>query len=367
MDTNISPPHLRFSLPYLGVLFLLSITFSAYAQPETLRSPARAMAGYQGESFCPVPMAELAFEGFYSELANLPNDRLRFEKVRIEVHELCLVTPYVYRMLELFENENYEYDLLRLTFYYSADPENFVRLLPYLEGQVYRDAFERFLRERVQLQRVDVDGQRQLLSEQELDKALAILQELNSDQSILLVAEELIRRNNLRSEQIRPILELIRLGSYQYKLAEAAYPYVYDPENYFLVYDALGRSDRRKIVRMIGDHPRPQEEGYTSARELGCTYEATDVEIESHLETIRRQRDAEQQLRLAQQLFRTNCFNVQDLRAVMRLLSSDYERLQLAKVAADSVLDPWNIYMVNAEFSRANSIDALHQFLVGED
>lgn len=346
-----------------SVFVFISVSLVATAQPETLLNPARALQGYTGESYCPVPMSELDFEAFFAQVKSLPNDRLRFEKIRSEVHSMCLATPYVFRMIELIENSGFEYDMMRLCFYYCVDPENYDRLLPYMQGGTYREAMSIFLRERVNSQRAEVEGQRQLMNTSEMDRAIAILRNLDSDQSKLAVATEIISGNNLLSEQVREIINQLNLTSSKKELAQRSYPLVYDPANFFLVYERLPRRDRQKIMGEIAANKRPDEPEYTSSREIGCTYRVAESEFVGHLNSLKAQQREDLKLRLAQQLFENNCFNVSELRRAMKLFEGDIDRLELVKVAHAYVFDPWNIYMVNAEFRRASSVDAFYLYL----
>ncbi|MDP5171948.1 MAG: DUF4476 domain-containing protein [Bacteroidia bacterium] len=349
-----------------GTFFLASmLPMFLFAQPETLTNPAKALQGYTGESYCSLPISELDFETFFIELKALPNDRLRFEKVRSEVADLCLATPYVYRMMELMENSSHEYDMMRICFYYCADPGNYERLLPFMQAGTYREGMEIFLRERVQSQRPAVEGQRQLFNSSELDRALIVMRALDSDQSRLYVALEILRFNNLLCEQVRPLIELIQLGKNRMDFARQAYEYVYDPANFFLVTEKLSRKEREEVMASVNQSSRSKEPGYQTTREIGCTYRVAESEFVRHLGSLQAQQSESLKLRLAQQLFQNNCFNVSELKRAMQIFETDTDRIELAKVAFDHVFDPWNIYMVNADLLRASSIDTFFLYLKG--
>ncbi len=345
------------------LLSCLLATAAAQAQPETLLDPARALQGYLGISYCSTPLSELDFEAFFAEFSALPNDRLRFEKIRVEVHALCLATPYVLRMMEKMEQPAYEYDMMRLCFYYCADPGNFSRLLPYMDGASFRESMATFLRERLDDQRADVEGQRQLFSSSELARTTELLQTLDSDQSRLQVAIELIQRNNLLSEQVRPLMDFLQLAANRKALALEAVAWVYDPANYFLVTERLPRKEREEVMALLQRSRPGLAPGFVSVRQVGCTYRVVESEVEQHLATLRGQPREDLRLRLAVQLFENNCFSVMELKKVMREFESDEDRLQLVQSAAARVFDPWNIYLVNAEFQRAVSVDGLFRFL----
>ncbi len=351
---------------FLTLLFFsaaLSIPQVGNAQPGTLLHPSQALQGYTGESYCTVPTEELAFEDFLAVLTKLPNDRLRFEKIRTEISRYCLATPYVYRMMELMVNANYEYDMLRLAYYYSADPGNFSRLLPYMEGATYRDAMELFLKERGQMLRADLEGQRQVMSPSEMQRVVATLTALDSDQSRLVVALEVIQNNNLLSDQVGKMMDLLKLASSRKELALQAYPLVYDPANFFMVYEKLPRKERTDIMTTLNSTPRPEEPAFVNTRRVGCTFRVAESEFMTHLGSLKAQARDDMRLQLATQLFANNCFNVTELRQAMEIFISDTDRLALAKAAYHHVFDPWNIYLVNTAFQRNNSVDALFLFL----
>lgn len=353
------------SLQQIVKILLLGWAVPLMGQSDVLLDPVLAMQKYAGESYCQPPVDELHFEEFLSEMRALPNDRLRFEKIRLQADELCLATPYVYRMMLIMDHPGYEYDMMRICYYYCADPENYNRLLPYMEGAAYRNGMEEFLVERLDVRRPATGEERQTFNQQELTEALDILQGSSSDQSRLLIASELVTRNTLDSDQIRQLADQIDLGRNKKEFLRTAYQTVYDPGNFSVVHEGISRRDQDALMEEIEGMDRSDRPGYTTTRETGCQALLPESEFVSQLRSLDAQWRTHFRLQLAQELFEQHCLTVSELRRVMRLFASDTDRLRLARFAEGLIYDPWNIYQINAEFQQSSTIYAFFQFLSG--
>ena len=344
-------------------VILLGLVPSLLAQPRMLLDAKMVIQQYKGESFCNYPMTELAFEELRASIKRLPNERLKFEKIRTEIGSQCLITPYLYQLMGLFENPTIEYDMLRLAFYYTFDVENFDNLVPYMQGQVYQDRMEEFLKERNHSQRADVEGKRQILSPSELTRALQVLAEFPSDQTRLVVAKQFVATNNLYAEQLREVVAEIRMVKKRVELIQFGYHHVYDPANYYAVYETLRGVEFDNVNDYVREHNRGKEEKYMSSRELGCTFLVTKSDFETHKNTIKAKKYDSERLRFAKNLMTTYCFNVGELVDCLALFKSDADRLELAQEAYAHIYDPWNFYLVNQSFKSLTTIERLDKFL----
>jgi len=335
---------------FFFTLIFLQLPFFSIGQNRMLTDVKTVVRQYEGESFCDQPMSELEFEEYRSSIARISSEKLRFEKIRMSISNHCLATPYLYQLMELFSNPSLEYDLLRLGFYYSFDIENYANLAPYMQGQVYRDRLESFVRERTFSIRADVEGQRELLSPSELRRALELIGTFNTDQARVAVAKQFVATNNMRSDQFREVVDQVSLNNSKMELLKFGYDYVYDPANYYAAYQELKRKDIAKIEMEINEKERPAEESFTSTRKLGCTIILSKSEFEIHKKGIINKRYDSERLRFARNLFDTYCFNVNELRQCMELFKSDIDRKELALYAFDRIYDPWNFYLISGSF-----------------
>lgn len=344
-------------------VFLFGLMSSFFAQPRLLLDAKMVIQQYKGESFCNYPMTELAFEELRSQVERLPNERLKFEKIRTEIGKECLLTPYLYQLMEEFENPTVEYDMLRLAFYYTFDVENYSLLLPYMQGQVYQDRMQEFLSERNNSLRADIEGKRQILNPSELTRALDLIETFSSDQTRLTVAKQFVSTNNLYSEQLREVVAKIRLNKNKVELIQSGYHFVYDPGNYYAVYETLRGKEFSQVGDYVRDHNRGTEEKYMSSRELGCTFLVTKSDFETHKNTMKAKKYDSERLRFAKNLMTTYCFNVNELIDCLSLFKSETDRLELSKHAYANIYDPWNFYLINASFNSLTTIEKLDKFL----
>ncbi|MEL6254517.1 MAG: DUF4476 domain-containing protein [Bacteroidota bacterium] len=342
-----------------SILFFLGlIPLISPGQNRMLTDVRLVVRQYQGETFCDEPMSELDFEEYKASIARIRSEKLRFEKFRTTVADQCLATPYLFQLMELFTNPSLEYDVLRLGFYYCFDIENFKNLAPYMQGQVYRDRLESFVRERTFSIRADVEGQRELLSPSELRRTLEVLASYNTDQARVATAKEFVRSNNMRAEQFREIVEQVRLNNGKMDLLYYGYEYIYDPANYYAAYQELKRRDIAKLDAFVAENRRPDEEQYMSSRELGCTIILSKSEFDTHKRGIISKRYDSERLRFAKTLFDTYCFNVNELGQCMEIFKNDADRLELAAYAYRRIYDPWNFYLLGGRFnSEAKAAD----------
>ncbi|MEM6802531.1 MAG: DUF4476 domain-containing protein [Bacteroidota bacterium] len=336
----------------VSLLFLIGIfPLISFSQNRMLTDVRFVVKQYQGESFCDDPMTELEFEEYMSSIGRIRSEKLRFEKIRTSIGEKCLATPYLFQLMELFTNPSLEYDLLRLGFYYCYDIENYGNLAPYMQGQVYQNRMEAFVKERTFSMRADVEGKRELLNPSELRRAVELIASFNTDQARIATAKQFVATNNMRSEQFRDVVELVRLNNGKMDLVSFGYEYIFDPANYYAAYQELKRKDIAKIEASIKERERPNEEQYTSSRQLGCTILISKSEFETHKRGIIAKRFDSERLRFAKSLFDTYCFNVNELGQCMDLFRSDGDRLELAAYAYQKIYDPWNFFLLGRRFN----------------
>lgn len=347
---------------FLVYTFLL-LSFSGFSQNRMLTDMKTVVRQYEGETFCDQPMSALEFESFRTMLSQINSEELRFEQIRINIHRHCLATPYIFQLMELFTNPTLEYDMLRLSFYYCFDLENYQNLIPYMQGQVFRDRLSSFVNERTYAIRADVEGSRELLSPSELRRALGLIGSFETDQAKIAVAKQFISTNNMRSEQFREVVDLVSLNNGKMDLIYFAYPYVYDPANYYAAYQDLRRKDIAKIDAYMAKQKRPTEERFTSTRELGCTILLSKSEFETHKNGIKGKRFDSERLRFAKNLFNTYCFNVNELKQCMALFKSDSDRQELALYAYSRIYDPWNFYLLGNSFYSESKVGTLFKSL----
>ncbi len=353
----------------IRILILIScfslLLISGFSQKKDLIEGDLILQQYTGPTYCDQPMSEMDFETIRVGIEALPRQELRFEKIRTTLCGECLLTPYVLQLMQLFEDPAYEYDVMRWAYYYTYDLENYRNLLPFMEGLVFQDRMEAYLNERQNAQRSDIEGRRQLMADSELETVLSELNKQSTEQMRLVVAMEVVRSNNLLSEQFAQIVQQFKLSKNQIELIQYGYGKVYDPANYFVVYELLRGANVRKVQAYIESQPQRTEEAYTSTRELGCFYVDARGEFEGHLRSIKAKSYARDRIRFARSVFGEYCFNTRELIECIQLFPADSDRLALVTDAYGHIFDPWNYYLVFSHLRSQNSINELAVVLEG--
>lgn len=353
----------------IRILVLYSCFFlmvlSGFSQKKDLLEGDLILQQYTGATYCDQPMSEMDFETIRVGIEALPRQELRFEKIRMTFCGECLLTPYVLQLMQLFEDPAYEYDVMRWAYYYTYDLGNYRNLLPFMEGLVFQDRMESYLNERQNAQRSDIEGRRQLMVDSELQTVLTELNKQSAEQMRLVVAKEIVRSNNLLSEQFAQMVQQFDLRKNQIELIQYGYDKVYDPANYFVVYELLRGANVRKVQTYIASQPQRKEDAYTSTRELGCFYVDARGEFEGHLRSIQSKSYAKDRIRFARSVFGEYCFNTRELIECVKLFPSDADRLTLVTDAYSDIYDPWNYYLVFSHLRSQNSINELAAVLVG--
>lgn len=84
------------------------------------------------------------------------------------------------------------------------------------------------------------------------------------------------------------------------------------------------------------------------------------------INTIRNTSFSESQLKTAKQIAMTNCLSTGQIMQICKLFGFDETKLEFAKFAYNSCVDPSNYFQVNEVFSFSSSSDALNTFITGQ-
>jgi hypothetical protein len=330
------------------------------AQPAYQIDAQQVLNTYQGFSFCETPTNAVAFERFANSLAKIEAPRVRFEQVRRDLCSQCLLTPQIYELMQIFQDPSMQYDLMRLLYYYSYDPENFMQLLPFMAGDIYRQRFNTFLNERIYPVREEVESRRQLLDPTEMKQALQVITDLSTADAQLMVGKFIISHNNLRSDQWARVVDLMTLGRDRVELAEYGYDFIYDPGKYYAVYENLRQRDARQVTNYIGAAQRSEEEAYVNTRRIGCTSRVLEQDFRAQLATLRAQRLSGDKLRFAKNFINSYCLTVVEFKEVIKELNNQRDQLELARIGYERVFDPWNYHLLAPTFATTTNILELY-------
>jgi hypothetical protein len=238
-------------------------------------------------------------------------------------------------------------------------------------------------------------GCRRPVREQVVEQALAELRRLRNTATKIAEARQTIQRNCLLSVDIRALMMTLAYERDRFQLAKFAYDYVYDIENFHLVFEAFsGQHYPNELQRYLRMHrpagrvprrgrppaqrpqpgpepqpnPPPQQPapgpmpGYEGP--TGCPEPTlAPPEFQEAKQTIQHQSFSSSMMTTARQVIANNCLRTSQVEALMRLFSFESDKLALAKFAYPYTYDQGNYYRLNDTFSFESSIRELDEYL----
>ena len=102
-------------------------------------------------------------------------------------------------------------------------------------------------------------------------------------------------------------------------------------------------------------------EGYSG--KIGCSTPASEDRFKSMMESIDNASFAEDKVRVAKRILKTNCLTIDNLVLILEEISFDENQLDLAKFAYDHVYDLENYYKVYDVFSFSKSGEELEEYI----
>ena len=180
----------------------------------------------------------------------------------------------------------------------------------------------------------------------------------------LTAARELFNSSNyfFSTSQVRQTIQLINAEANRLALAKLAYDNVVDKENFSQVYSLLNRQVNRdeldQYVRSMGDNST----GYPTNPNANKTA-MSDASFSALNQDIRKKWLPFTKMSAAADAFNvsTNYFTTSQARQIIALVSSEANRLELAKLSFDNIVDPANfnqLYdLLNSQASR-DELDA---------
>lgn len=98
---------------------------------------------------------------------------------------------------------------------------------------------------------------------------------------------------------------------------------------------------------------------------IGCPWPMNDGDFASAKASIKNQSFSDTQLKVAKQIFNSNCLTSAQVKEIMLLFSFEETRLDFAKYAYGRTYDLGNYYKVNDAFTFSSSVDELNDYIEG--
>jgi hypothetical protein len=201
-----------------------------------------------------------------------------------------------------------------------------------------------------------------LMPEQQFQDQLRELDRQSSGAEKLRHSLGLTPRRWFSSLQVKTICARLPGDAERLEFATAAFPRVVDPENFYEVYDAF--SSFSKVLRL---HDRVRSPRRDEPPPVVVT-PVSETDLEAMLKTLRAEPFEDTRLTMAKQMLQVSRRNFLSRQALQMVKCFRFEenRLTVAKLAFDAVLDPENYFVVNEAFSFAQTRQELADYILNK-
>lgn len=272
-------------------------------------------------------------------------------------------TPQIRQLLTLVTSENDRLDLAKLSYRSAVDSASFTQLYSLFKTQASKDDLNDFLRTKGW--NVST-AQGNIKTPMADNKFTPILQSVRSKWSQALRGEtESDAFNNpnnyFSTNQVRQLLTLITAESDRLDLAKLAYRSITDSANFTQLYDLFkvpaSRDELTDFLRTKGWNVPASQSNVKAAM--------TDTKFNSLVATVNNKWSQALKGETESEAFNNpnNYFNTNQVRQLLTLITSESDRLDLAKLAYRSVTDSANFTQLYDLFKIQASRDELNDFL----
>lgn len=333
--------------------------FAAYLEEmQMIKTPAgrfdMAMKIAEKEHFYTGQIQEMAFM--------LDNDKLRFQ-FALKAFENAVNPEHYYTVLDAFDQTSTAFrfaDLVKHTHKPSLKPGTMHEKpeqteIPQVAQKIkYPDA-------------EDYDGVTPPDCEEYLDeKAFSLLyndvRQVKSPQSKLKLAKNSLEEECLSCAQIMKIAGLLQDEKLRCSLFEAAYDKIYDRKNFLAVLQMTeDESCQKKLTDLTQPVLKPDEIEKKPIKE-NCKVPAR--EMDEIIAVLRDEGFESGRIEEAKSIIKTKkCFRTEQVIRILKTLSYENTRLELAKFAFPYTIDKANYYKVNEIFEFSSSKEQLREFM----
>ncbi len=272
-------------------------------------------------------------------------------------------TSQIRQLLTLIASESDRVDLAKLSYRSVTDSANFTQLYDMFKKQASKDELNDFLRSKGW----NTPNDQSLTKTPMTDiKFNSLLQSVRSKFSQALKGEtenDAFNNSNnyFSTSQIRQLLTLIASESDRVDLAKLSYRSVTDSANFIQLYDLFKTKGNRDE---LNDFLRSKGWNITNDQSLIKT-PMTDIKFNSLLQSVQSKWSQALKGETENDAFKNsnNYFRTSQIRQLLILITSENDRLDLAKLSYRSVTDSSNFTQLYDLFKTQASKDELNNFL----
>lgn len=185
------------------------------------------------------------------------------------------------------------------------------------------------------------------------------------------VTREILQQYCLNTRQLIELLGALEFETDRLEMAKAAYPRVYDRNNYYRMVLLFGHENNATdlLTWLPAQHPdtlwtwpRPAPESAVQGPS-GCPAPVSDDEMKDLLQHMQQLSFQETKERYVSYITANRCFTTQQVIQLVELFAFEEMRLTIAKFLYPHTHDQGNFFLINDTFDQEESIVQMNQFL----
>jgi hypothetical protein len=324
-------------------------------------SSASAAYGYRN------PMSTADFNELYSNVNNQWGQSAKMSTVRdiFNTSSYYLSTDQTRQIVGLLNSEANRLEVLKLAYDNIADPANFYQLNDLLRSQASRTELDNYVRNSgyVDSNVGSNNGYKVAMSDATFTQLYQdVLNQRNTSRKLSSATKVFNTTTNYFSaSQAMQIISLVTGENNRLQLTKLALDNIVDPENITQLFNLLTTQSAKEDLDYY-----IRNNGYAGANYNYTIHTAmTDANFNNLYNSIRKKWLPLTKYNAALDAFNssTNYFTTAQARQVIGLLSDENNRLNLAKLAFDNIVDQQNFRQVYDLFSTQASKDELDDYI----
>ncbi|HEY0679918.1 MAG TPA: DUF4476 domain-containing protein [Chitinophagaceae bacterium] len=308
------------------------------------------------------PMTETEFNKLLQSVKVKWSQSSRYTAIKSALQNKSnyFTTDQVGQLLLIITSEARRLELAKLSYPKVTDPQNFMDVADLFNSQANKDNIVAFVESKNQ---DVVNAQGKPMNSQQFNRLLRRVQsQYDQNGRYGVLRDEFnITTNYFTTAQLRQLLSLISNETQRLELAKLSYARVSDPANFASLYNLFNSTANREELRVYT----------TSGGSIGTTGQyasriaMTDADFNKlHLKARMHFRQSSTVSDIKEALSnKSNYFTVEQLRALLSLVTTESDRLILAKLAYHRAADPANFTQLLDLFTTQASVNELNNYI----
>ena len=325
------------------------------------REETSANAGYGYRN----PINETSFNEIYSNVNNKWGQSSKMSAARdiFNTSTYYFSTDQVRRIVELLNSEANRLELLKLSYNHVSDPDNFYRMQELLRSEESRNELDNYVRSNSYNNSNTNSNYKVAMTSAAFNQLYRdVSNQTNTSRKLAAATRAFNTTNNYFTvAQASELISLVTGDNNRLQLAKLALDNIIDTENITQLFNLLTTQSAKED---LDGHIR--NNGFANGSYNYAVRTAmTETEFNNLYNTIRKKWLPLTKYSAAADAFNStsNYFTTAQARQIIALLSSESNRLDLAKIAFDNIVDQQNFRQLYDLFTTQASKDALDEYV----